>query len=281
MVKLSGVGRYRFRAAGGYRFSEIGIYLYGAAMAGFGIIQLVIKNFLISELQVPAGVPLRGVWVVLSSAVFLLAAAAIFTRFRRQLALAAVGGMYLIFFLGVHLPALLMHVYNGNDWAVMFEGLMIGGGAFNIAAQLPEDAGLGVRWERVVHIAAIVGHYAFASALFLFAIQHIIYFDFIVTLIPAWMPLKVGLAYLVIAAYILSGISLVIGRGMGVAAFWLGVMFGSWVILLHAPRAIGKWNVELEWASFFVALAVSGVSFYICRRETVNQPDGLIVLPHV
>jgi hypothetical protein len=250
-------------------------------MAGFGIIELVIRNFLESEMAISAGMPLRGFWVILSSAIFLFAAAAIFLRFRRQVALLLVAGMYLIVLLAVHLPALATHIYNGNDWAVTFEGVMIGSGAVIIAAQLPDEPGLGRRWIAIIRIAAVAGHYLFASALFLFAIQHIIYFDFIVSLIPAWMPLKVGLACVVIAAYVLSGISLVIGRGVGLAAFWLGVMFGLWVILLHSPRAFGKWNVESEWASLFVALAVCGVSFYICRRETVNQPNALIVLPHV
>jgi len=263
------------------KFSEAGIYFYGVAMAAFGVIQLVIRNFLLSEFQVPAGVPLRGMWVIVSSAVFLGAAVAIFFRYRRQLALLMVGGMYLVVFLGVHLPALILNINNGNDWAVMFEGLMIGSGAFIIAAQLPADSGLGPRWIRFIQVAATVGHYLFASALFLFAIQHIIYFDYIVTLIPAWMPVKMGLAYLVIAGYILSGMSFVLGRGVGLAAFWLGVMFGLWVIVLHVPRAIGRWNVETEWASLFVALAVCGVCFYICRRETVSQPSALIVLPHV
>jgi hypothetical protein len=36
-------------------------------------------------------------------------------------------------------------------------------------------------------------------------IQHIIYFDYIVTLIPAWMPAKVGLGYLVIARQVECG----------------------------------------------------------------------------
>jgi hypothetical protein len=261
--------------------SEAGIYFYGAAMAGFGIIQWVTRNFLSSALAVPAGVPLRALWVTVSSVMFLLAAAAIFFRFRRQLALALIGGMYLLFLLGVHLPGLVTHIYSGNDWAVTFEGIMISSGAIIIAAQLPDDAGLGARWNRVIQMAAVAGHYLFASALFLFAIQHIIYFDYIVTLIPAWMPLKVGLAYLVIAGYVLSGVSFVIGRVVGPAAFWLGVMFGLWVILLHAPRAIGKWNVETEWTSLFVALAVCGVAFYIYRREIVDQPRGLMVLPHV
>jgi uncharacterized membrane protein YphA (DoxX/SURF4 family) len=132
----------------------------------------------------------------------------------------------------------------------------------------------------VIARLALVSHYLFAASLFLFAIQHIMYNDYIITLIPAWMPVPALLAYLVIAAYLLSGVAFVIGQRVGLAAFWLGVMFGLWVLLLHAPRAIGKWDVEAEWTSLFVALAVCGVSFSISRRESAADLTGIIVLPH-
>lgn len=263
------------------KFTAAGIYIYAASLAGFGIIQLVTRNFLSSALAVPAAVPLRGPLVIVGSIIFLGAAAAVFFRFRRQLALVAVGIMYLIFLCGVHLPSLVANLHSGNDWAVTFEGVMIGGGAWMIAAQLPDDAGFGPRWGRFVQAAAVVAHYMFAVALFLFATQHIIYFDYIVSLIPGWMPVRVGLAYIVIAGYILCGVSFLIGRRVGLAAFWLGIMFAIWVILLHSPRAIGKWDVETEWTSLFVALAVWGIAFAISRREMAERTEALIVLPRV
>jgi hypothetical protein len=136
------------------RFSSVGIYFFGVAMAAFGVIQLIIRDFLLSEFQVPAGVPLRGVLMILSSFVFLFAAVAIFFRFRRQLALLLVAGMYLVILLTVHLPALVTHIYTGSDWAVLFEGLMVGSGALIIAAQLPDDSGLGSRWIRIIQAGA-------------------------------------------------------------------------------------------------------------------------------
>lgn len=257
------------------------MYFYAVAVASFGVIMLIVQNFLTGLLPVPAGVPLHGVLWLLTSAVFILAAAAVVLGFRRQLALVAIGVVFLLFLFGLHLPALFANIYNGGNWAATFEVIMLSGGAFIIAVQAPDDPAFGPRGERVVRVAAVAGHYAFAAALLLFAIQHIMYFDYIVSLMPAWLPLKVGWAYLVIAGYILCGVSFVIGRRVGLAALWLGIMFGLWVIILHAPRAFGNWNVESEWTSLFVALAVCGVAFYISRRGAVSQPDALIVLPRV
>jgi hypothetical protein len=55
-------------------------------------------------------------------------------------------------------------------------------------------------------------------------------------------------------------------------------MFFLWVLLLHAPRAIGKWNVETEWTSLFVALAVCGVAFSTAQRNHHGRPARVVAL---
>ena len=242
-------------------------YFYGAAMAAFGVIQLVTQNFLSSLLQVPPTSPLRWISMLLSSAIFILTGLSIVFNIRRQLALVAVGTLLAIFLLALQLPALLMNLHNANDWAVTFEGVMLTSGAFIIAAGLPDETLISRRWNRTIQVLAMIGHYLFALSLFVFCIQHIMYFDYILSLIPTWMPVRMVLDYVVVVAYLLCGISFVIGQRVGLAATWLGIMFFLWVLLLHAPRAIGKWNVETEWTSLFVALAVCGVAFSMARRD--------------
>ena len=242
-------------------------YFYGAAIAAFGIIQLVTQNFLSALLPVPPALPLRWLLMVLSSAVFILAGVCIIFGIRRQLALVAAGTLLAVFLFALQLPILLANLHNGGNWAVVFEGVMLTSGAFIIAAGIPDEALISRRWRRTIHLLAMIGHYLFALSLFVFCIQHIMYFDYILSLIPSWMPVRMLLDYVVVVAYLLCGISFVIGQRVGLAATWLGIMFFLWVLLLHAPRAIGKWNVETEWTSLFVALAVCGVAFSMARRD--------------
>src|SRR6202012_2889743 len=229
------------------KFTGMAPYLYGAAIAAFGVIQLVTQNFLSALLPVPPMLPLRGILMVLSSAVFILAGLCIFFGIRRQLALVAAGILLAVFLLALQLPLLLIDPHNGGNWAVTFEGVMLTSGAFILAAEWPDQVLFGRRWNRTIHLLAMIGHYLFALSLFIFCIQHILYFDYILSLIPSWMPARMVLDYVVVVGYILCGISLVIGQRVGLAATWLGIMFLLWVLLLHAPRAIGKWNVETEW----------------------------------
>ena len=252
-------------------------YFYGAAMAAFGVIQLVIQNFLSSLLQVPPTLPLRWILMILSSAIFILTGLCIVVGIRRQLALVTVGTLLAIFLLALQVPTLLMDLHNANDWAVTFEGVMLTSGAFILAAGSPGETLISRRWNRTIDVLAIVGHYLFALSLFVFCIQHIMYFDYILSLIPVWMPVRMLLDYVVVVAYLLCGISFVLGQRVGLAATWLGIMFFLWVLLLHAPRAIGKWNVETEWTSLFVALAVCGVAFGMARRQ-YGRPARVVAL---
>jgi uncharacterized membrane protein len=188
-------------------------YFYGAAMAAFGVIQLVTQNFLSSLLQVPPTLPLRWIWMLLSSAVFILTGLCIVFGIRRQLALVAVGTLLAIFLLALQLPALLMNLHNANDWAVTFEGVMLTSGAFIIAAESPDETLISRRWNRTIHLLAMIGHYLFALSLFVFCIQHIMYFDYILSLIPTWMPVRMVLDYVVVVGYLLCGISWLSGSG--------------------------------------------------------------------
>jgi uncharacterized membrane protein len=246
----------------------LGPYLYAAAIAAFGVIQLVTQDFLAGLLPVPASIPLRWFWMILSSAIFLLVAAGILFKVKAQLAAVLAGLLFTLFLLVLDLPVLLGHIYSGNNWAVTFEDVMLASGGFIIATVLPNESPWSLRWNKMLGWAALVGHYLFALSLVIFLIQHFIYYDYIVSLIPAWLPVKLFWADLVIAAYLLSSVCFVIGRKIALAATWLGVMFGLWVIVLHAPRAIGKWNNASEWASLFVAMGVCGVAFAIARRES-------------
>ena len=117
------------------------------------------------------------------------------------------------------------------------------------------------------------------QALLLFGIQHIIYFAYIETLIPVWLPAQAFWAYLVTAAFLLSAISFFSGWKIGLASLLLGIMFGLWVVILHAPRAIGKGNVETEWSSLFVALGVCGVSLTLANRH-LTGPTGRVAVRH-
>ena len=261
------------------KFTGAGPYLYATAIAAFAIIQLVTQNFLTGLFPVSPTLPLRWVLMILSSGIFLVAAAGILFHVRPQLAAVVAGWLFLVFFFVLYMPKVLGDLYNGGDWAGAFENLMLASGAFIIASYFPSEMPGNERWTRMVIMANIFSRYGFAVSLLLFGIQHIIYFTYIETLIPVWLPAQAFWATIVTGAFLLSAISFFSGWKIGLASLLLGIMFGLWVIILHAPRAIGKGNVETEWSSLFVALGVCGVALTLARRY-LTGPTGRVAVRH-
>ena len=161
------------------------------------------------------------------------------------------GYLLLIFVLYPHLPWLLSDIHNGGAWASTAENIALCGGAFMISAS--------PKYFRA-------GKIIFARSVIIFAIQHFMYADYIATLIPAWIPAKVFLAYFIGLAFLLSGISILTNIKTRLACCLLGFMFLFWVIFLHFPRIVSKPNVESEWTSLFIAFAFSGIFFFLASR---------------
>jgi hypothetical protein len=247
------------------KFTDAAPYFYAIAIAGFGVIQLVVQNFLTGFFPVPTGLPWRVFWVDLCSVLFLLSGAGLALRVRPYLAAMIAGYIFFLFFFSVHLPKMLTDIYNPNAWSPAFEALMLGSGAFIIADNLGST---NRQRNRITGAAAVAGIYLFALSLVVFAVLHIRYNPYIITLIPGWMPAHLFLSYLVIAGFLLASFSFFTNLKVPLASASLGIMFLFWVLTLHVPRAIGKWTVESEWASLFVALAVCGIAFSIYRRAT-------------
>lgn len=144
------------------KLTDAGPYFYAIAVAAFGVIQLVVQNFLPHFFPVPAGLPWRAFWVDLSSILFLLAGIGVALRVRPYVAAALAGYIFFLFFFSVHLPKMLTDIYNPNTWSPAFEALMLGCGAFIIADNIGTSDR---RWSRVTGIAAVAGIYLFELSL--------------------------------------------------------------------------------------------------------------------
>ena len=70
-----------------------------------------------------------------------------------------------------------------------------------------------------------LGRYLFALTLVIFGWQHFDVASFIATLIPAWMPARLFLAYFTGGAFIAAGVAIGANVQARLGAAWLGIMF--------------------------------------------------------
>jgi hypothetical protein len=255
------------------KITGAGPYMYAIAIAAFAVIQLGLQHFLKGMLPVPATLPLRSFWVDVNSGIWLVSAAGIFFRRWRRVAAVVAGAVFFVFFATLGVPKLLSDLYNPDEWTPAFETMMLGSGGFIIAVRSFGE--WGVRDPKWIQFGAVGGLYLFAMSLMIFAVLHIRYNNYIITLIPGWLPAKVFMSYVVIAAFFLSSFCLLTNIKVRLAMLWLGIMYLLWVVVLHAPRAIGRLTVEVEWSSLFVALACAGIAFSIYQRAVDVRSGGV------
>jgi len=92
-----------------------------------------------------------------------------------------------------------------------------------------------------------------------FGAVHLIYRGAIAGMIPAWMPAQDLWPWVTGAANIAAGLGLftgVLGRLAGALA---GLMFASWIALVHVPNLIAKPGDQAEWTALALNLALIGV----------------------
>jgi hypothetical protein len=119
--------------------------------------------------------------------------------------------------------------------------------------------------ERASGLARL-GLIAYGLSLPIFGILHFRYHGYVAAVIPGWIPAHLAWAYGIGVAFVAAGVSILSGVQARLAAWLLGVMFGSWVVILHGPRVVAAHYRRGEWTSFIVALTMSGGAWIVAAH---------------
>jgi len=219
--------------------ASVGRTLLGIAIGAIGVLDLR-GDFLPGLQPAPAGLPARAALAYLTGAILLAAALALLANRRVQLAARVLLGVLASWIVVFFAPIVLAAPRNGGAWTGVFEIVAIGAAAARLA--FPTQPA--------------IGRFGFAAALPVFGLLHFLYVDYVASVIPGWLPAHVFWAYATGVAHIAGGVALATGIRARLAAILLAVMFGTWVVLLHLPRALAAAAPRAEWTSLFVALAM-------------------------
>ena len=191
---------------------RVGVYLYAAAILALGIIYFTGHHALSGLIPIGGSVLFRNIWGYIFGIILTLFGFSLLIPGLTRQSSFLLGVFLFVILLFVHLPLILLNPANPNDWTSLMEMACLSAGAFILSdVLLPLDApneGL----SRVIQGASQIARVVFSLALFGFAILHFKYADFIGTLIPAWLPARVFLAYFVGICFFGAGISVVFRR---------------------------------------------------------------------
>jgi uncharacterized membrane protein YphA (DoxX/SURF4 family) len=223
-------------------------------MALFGLQYFIYAGAMNGPIPGPPWTP-GAHWLAWLTGIALIAiAASIATGKHARLAAILLGAALFLKILFLHLPGLITHIRNPSPWTVTFELLALCGASFVLATTSTGNIGSSL---------ATAGRLAFAIALVVFAVQHFLYARFIATLIPVWIPVHLFWAYFVGVAFVGAAFAIAAKVQGKLAALLLGTMFILWVLALHLPRVAASPRNGNEFTSLFIALAMSGASFFL------------------
>lgn len=107
-----------------------------------------------------------------------------------------------------------------------------------------------------------LGRYFLAVPMLVFGIQHFIYAEFVVHLVPGWIPVPLFWTYFAGLALFAAGVGIIFNVYSRLAATLLGLMISVWVVILHIPRVF-MFPGDSEFINVFNALFISSGAFML------------------
>jgi uncharacterized membrane protein len=242
----------------------LGRSLFGAGLVALGVQHLLTANFPAELVPLPKAMAATPFLAWLIGVVLIAAGAAIAMNFRLRVAALVAAAVLFLIVVTLHLPRLATHLNAGAAWTPFFEVFAMAGAAL-IAA------GTGVAAGRVI----------FGASLPVFGVLHFIFRDYVAAVIPGWIPGHLFWAYFTGVAHFAAGVAIVTRIQARLAATLLGIMFGSWVLLLHIPRVAADSGNRAEWTSLFVAITLCGGAWLITGSLPAKERAPVAAAPAV
>jgi uncharacterized membrane protein len=247
------------------RYQRAALVLFAIGMAGLGVLALVYRDFALVWQPVPLTVPGRAALAVCSG-VFMLAAAfgLLFDATARYASRALLP--YLMAWLLLKGPAVVAAPLMEAVWLGVGELAVLLAGGWVLFATLAK-----LRPGSPVSFAAgpsglLIARIMFGLALIPIGMSHIIYVKQTVELVPAWLPYRVGWAYLTGVGQIACGIGALVPLSSQLAATVEAGMLSVFAILVWAPTVIGNPHSRLAWTAFFITWIIAAGAWLVAAN---------------
>jgi uncharacterized membrane protein len=255
------------------RIQQPALTLFALGMIGLGILALVYGDFALVWQPVAPWIPGRTVLAYGSGLIMLLGGVGLLLR---PTAAWSVGILfpYLIVWLLLKVPALVAAPQVEAVWLGFGELAVLLAGGWILFAKL---AGLR-EGSRLTFIAGENGircaRMLFAVSLLPIGISHLVYVKQTAEFVPAWLPYRVGWAYLTGAGQIACGLGVLLSIFPRVAARAEAGMLSLFTLLVWAPAILAAPKTRLPWTAFFISWTIASAAWVVAQNIAAKQADG-------
>ena len=225
--------------------------LIALGLGALGALSLGSADFAFQWQPVPPDAPARSALALAAGGLEVLAAVLLAPARTRALG-AWLAAVVLLGWVALHVPSVVQRPTSVADWLGVAETAAMASAALMFAAT----------WSGVSGAPAIVrgATWAFGLAAIVFGVSHFVYAGFTATMIPAWLPQRLALAYFTGAAHALAGLAILVGPLRVLAARLEAVMMAVFVALVHVPMVLAKPADRMAWTMLAVAVLLTGSS---------------------
>ena len=228
----------------------LGRILVAIALIVFGVQHFIYGGFVAG--LVPEWMVGRLFWAYFVGVAFFAAAVGILYEKMARPAATMLGVMFFLFLILLHIPRIVAHSNDGNEWTSGFVALAMCGLAWVLASASP------LHKDETADPFLKVGRYFFAAAFLAFGIQHFVYAKFGAGLGPPWFLGKPIWACLTGVVFVATGAAIFMGKQARTAASLLGAAVFLFFLLLHLPHILAHVHNPGPWTSGFEVLALYG-----------------------
>jgi uncharacterized membrane protein YphA (DoxX/SURF4 family) len=228
----------------------LGRIFVAVSLVVFGVQHFMYGGFVAG--LVPAFMPGRLFWAYFVGVAFVAAAVGIFVDMLARPAATMLGVMFFLFLILLHIPRIVVHPRDGNEWTSGLVALGMCGGAWILASASP-------LYERETADPFLkIGPYFFGLAMIGFGIQHFIDARNTARVGPPWNMEHPLWPYVTGGALLAGGAAIVLGKKARSASILLATIISLFFLFLHMPRIIMQPHNPGPWTSGFEVLALCG-----------------------
>lgn len=242
--------------------ASAGHVAFAVIMIGLGVLGLIKKDFTVVWQPVPNGVPARELLAYLCSFVSLATGVGLLWRRTASLAARVLLAYLVLWFLVWRIHGLFVLPVVASTWSCG-QTLVMTAAAWVLFAWFATD------WDRQrlgfatgdkgLRIARVL----FGLGLIPFGLAHFMYLKETAVLVPGWLPLHVGWAYLTGATFILASLAVLTGVFGRLAVTLSALQMGLFALLVWAPRVAAGSLSAFQWGEVVSTLALTAAAWVV------------------
>jgi uncharacterized membrane protein len=249
------------------RSQQPAVTLFAVGMIGLGVLALIFGDFALVWQPVPSWIPGRTVLAYACGVLMLVGGIGLLSKNTARYSVRVLFP-YLILWSLLKVPALLVAPKMEAVWLGFGElTVLVAGGwvLFAKLANLPEGSLLSFATsDRSLYLAKML----FAVSLIPIGLSHIVYVKPTADLVPAWLPYRVGWAYLTGAGQIACGLGVLFSVFPRLAATAEAAMISLFTLLVWVPAILASPGQRLPWTAFFISWAIASAAWTVAQNVT-------------